>query len=308
MYFRMPAGAGTPRRRRRASILLLDSTDRVFLFEAVDPGGRWSVPLWMTVGGGVKFADAVGGDGIRELHEETGIPVESFGDCICHWDAVCPWGNEIWHFDEQFFPVRAPDGRAVNLIRHTEQEEARLSRARHPLVDRRRYPGVRPGLCPARSRRLSSISIWPVESPAARSGLSGLGSDAHLTAETQHQFSVPGRAMAIDAAHRLRPPGATQAAPASTTGKLSSVPLDRIPIQLQSQPGTAGDSQPAFSDFRRSFYDGPPERVTLLIGEYLHRPAAGQRRQQMRRHLRLFVVPHRPPPSPPRTAPLASSS
>ncbi len=77
----------------------------------------------MTVGGGVEPGESVAAAGIRELHEETGIPVESFGDCICHWDAVCPWGDEIWHFDEQFFPVRVPDGRAVNLIRHTEQEK-----------------------------------------------------------------------------------------------------------------------------------------------------------------------------------------
>ena len=123
MFFQMPADAGSPRRRRRASIVLLDSDNRVFLFEATDPGGHWNVPLWMIVGGGVEPGESVVDAGIRELREETGIGVESVGDCICHWDAVCPWGDQLWHFDERFYAVRVPDDRLVKLIAHTEKEK-----------------------------------------------------------------------------------------------------------------------------------------------------------------------------------------
>lgn len=119
----MPFPSVPPRRRLRASIVLLDSEGRVFLFEAIDPLGHWHVPLWMTVGGGVEPGETVVDAGVRELREETGIQVDSLGDCICHWDAVCPWGDEMWHFDEQFFVVRVTDSRAIKLTPHTEQEK-----------------------------------------------------------------------------------------------------------------------------------------------------------------------------------------
>lgn len=104
-------------------MILLDAADRVFLFAALDTGGHWNVPLWMTVGGGLERGETPAAAAVRELREETGIQIGSAGECVCHWDAICPWGDDVWYFHEDFFVIRNPDDREVQLIAHTEDEK-----------------------------------------------------------------------------------------------------------------------------------------------------------------------------------------
>ena len=116
--------ASRPRRRRRAArVLLVDSADRVLLFEDSDPlvpGSRW----WMTPGGGIDDGESDISAAVREIAEETGYTITAgqlLGP-IAHQVVVHGYADVVVEQTEVFF-FAAVEAFAVDITGHTAEEQ-----------------------------------------------------------------------------------------------------------------------------------------------------------------------------------------
>lgn len=97
-----------PRARRAARVVLLDSEDRVLLFEGVDPA-RPAEPYWFTPGGGFEPGEDARAAAVRELAEETGLrlaPDELLGP-VWRRSTVFGFDGGTIAAEEEFFVARA---------------------------------------------------------------------------------------------------------------------------------------------------------------------------------------------------------
>jgi 8-oxo-dGTP pyrophosphatase MutT (NUDIX family) len=111
--------------RRAARVLLIDSSDRILLFDVVDAyDGR---RFWLTPGGGLRNGESFEQAARRELFEETGLDADP-GACVWTRSHVFPSRHGITEAREQFYVVRCaaftPDpanwepAEAADLARH----------------------------------------------------------------------------------------------------------------------------------------------------------------------------------------------
>lgn len=94
--------------RRAARVLLLDSRDRLLLFQGCDPSdpaaGRW----WFTPGGGLDPGEGAVQAAVRELREETGLVVqaEAMGAVVHERMTEFAFGGRRYRQAEQYFLLR----------------------------------------------------------------------------------------------------------------------------------------------------------------------------------------------------------
>ena len=119
----MESDSRTPTIRPRASILLLDASGRLLLVGAEDPGGAWDQAVWVPLGGAVELGETYEEAAVRELFEETGIPIASVGPYVWEWHALFPWGTELYDTRERFFVVQIPSGEGLVLRGNTGAEK-----------------------------------------------------------------------------------------------------------------------------------------------------------------------------------------
>jgi 8-oxo-dGTP pyrophosphatase MutT (NUDIX family) len=95
------------RRRTVARVLLLDDSDRVLLFEGIDP---WvpEVRFWFTPGGGAEGDESLEQAAARELQEETGLTGVALGPVVWTRRSRFTFEGEQLDQRESFFLARVP--------------------------------------------------------------------------------------------------------------------------------------------------------------------------------------------------------
>lgn len=109
--------------RKSARIILLDETNRIFLFCFTDTYNPEIGEFWVTPGGGVddgeSFEDAVK----RELWEETGIETGEIGPWIWTREAQFNWEDDWITSHERYFLVRLNQSVSIHLDNFTQLEK-----------------------------------------------------------------------------------------------------------------------------------------------------------------------------------------
>jgi 8-oxo-dGTP pyrophosphatase MutT (NUDIX family) len=136
-----------PEARRAARVLLVDSRDRVLLFQGRDPvhadRGQW----WFTPGGGLDEGETPEQGAARELFEETGLRVApaDLGAAVHFRVTTFPWGDQLFEQSEDYFVLRV-DQHEVDTSGFDEVETAAVighhwwSREELAATDERYYP------------------------------------------------------------------------------------------------------------------------------------------------------------------------
>jgi 8-oxo-dGTP pyrophosphatase MutT (NUDIX family) len=79
-----------PVNRLTSRVLLFDRDDHILLFLTTAPDTS-GVARWLTPGGGVDAGEDHHTAAVRELHEETGLRVETLGDPVWAHDFTVGW-------------------------------------------------------------------------------------------------------------------------------------------------------------------------------------------------------------------------
>jgi 8-oxo-dGTP pyrophosphatase MutT (NUDIX family) len=97
-----------PRERVASRVLVVDEAGRVLLFRGSDPAvpGVW---YWFTPGGGLDEGESFAEAAVRELAEETGLPLkpEQLGDPVHEEVTSFSFNGVSYRQEQRFFLVRS---------------------------------------------------------------------------------------------------------------------------------------------------------------------------------------------------------
>jgi len=114
-----------PRQRLASRILLISPSNRMLLFKIrYRTGALAGMCYWATPGGKLRTKESYEAAAIRELYEETGIEVQSVGQCLAHKEFpwVMPDGEQVLAV-EHYFVVRVHDVQLSNTSWSDQERE-----------------------------------------------------------------------------------------------------------------------------------------------------------------------------------------
>ena len=108
-------------------MLLVDTSDKVLLFQGRDSSRPGAGSWWFTPGGGAGDGETLEQAARREVLEETGIEIGDLGPVVFAQHLRFEFEGDLYDQDEVFFCVRVPEGPEVDTTRWTDLERRSLS-------------------------------------------------------------------------------------------------------------------------------------------------------------------------------------
>src|SRR5215216_1940950 len=90
--------------RQAARVLLLDSSDRIFLM--LFAPGENGAGVWITPGGGLEPDETFEQAAVREVWEEVGLRDFELGPCVWHRSHVSVYQDRVIEQHERYFILR----------------------------------------------------------------------------------------------------------------------------------------------------------------------------------------------------------
>lgn len=115
-----------PRRRLASRVLLISDSRRLLLFKIrYDSGVLAGVSYWATPGGKLRDDESFEAAAIREVYEETGIEVQSVGNCVARkeFSWLMPDGEQVVAV-ERYYVVHVRDERCFSMGWSDREREA----------------------------------------------------------------------------------------------------------------------------------------------------------------------------------------
>ncbi|MFK4073689.1 NUDIX hydrolase [Ectopseudomonas khazarica] len=106
-----------PRRRLASRVLLISDSRRLLLFKIrFDSGALAGTSYWATPGGKLRDNESYEAAAIREVYEETGIEVQSVGDCVARkeFSWLMPDGEQVIAV-EHYYVVHVRDEQCSSM-------------------------------------------------------------------------------------------------------------------------------------------------------------------------------------------------
>lgn len=106
-----------PRRRLASRVLLISDSRRLLLFKIrYDSGVLAGVSYWATPGGKLRDDESFEAAAIREVYEETGIEVQSVGNCVARkeFSWLMPDGEQVVAV-ERYYVVHVRDEQCSSM-------------------------------------------------------------------------------------------------------------------------------------------------------------------------------------------------
>lgn len=116
--------------RTAARVLVVDDSERVLLFEGLDPADPTRKTFWFTPGGGLEPGESYEEGARRELAEETGLVPDQLQGPVHERVAVFDFEGVTYRQSEQFFTARVPSGGGIVSDGFTEVERRAVLRHR----------------------------------------------------------------------------------------------------------------------------------------------------------------------------------
>jgi 8-oxo-dGTP pyrophosphatase MutT (NUDIX family) len=129
----MNEAAHPPTLRQAARVLLLDSSNRVFLM--LFAPGQDGDGVWITPGGGLEPGETFEQAAARELWEEVGLRDFELGPCVWHRSHTAEIRGRLTEQQERFFIVRVEAHDPGDHVNHDEWERDQITDQRWWTLD-----------------------------------------------------------------------------------------------------------------------------------------------------------------------------